>query len=236
MKKIHHFIGEFNLANRVIVIDDTSLVHHIRDVLHLELGEYIILSNGKKQEARATITQLEKDTITVTTEQLAENQRELAGSIRLYCSILKRENFEWVVQKATEIGVNFICPLLTERTIKTKLNYVRLNKIIHEAAEQAERGIVPELGEAIEFKNIICQPPSNSFVCDARGVSIPSSGSTKSTSVALFIGPEGGWSEVELQFVRDNNVALLSLGPTILRAETAAIGSCFWARFIYNLQ
>ena len=102
-------------------------------------------------EAVAKILLLAKDKAELEILETIKNKNESENHVNLYCSILKKENFELAVQKAVEVGVKEIIPIITARTVKLGLNHERLNKIIKEAAEQSGRGVLPKLDEAIIF-------------------------------------------------------------------------------------
>ena len=146
----------------------------------------------------------------------------------LYVSILKRENFELVVQKATEVGISKIVPMLCARTVKTGLRQDRLEKIAKEAAEQCGRVSIPEISGIQNFSDILKSAPKNSFIFSletkkqALGFKFPKEAN-------LFIGPEGGWVGEEVTAAKKAGFKELSLGPLVLRAETAAIVASYLA-------
>lgn len=141
----------------------------------------------------------------------------------LFCSILKKENFEWVVQKATEIGVSVIVPVLTKRTVKTGLNFERLNKIAREATEQSGRGTVPKIRQVVDFTDAIKMRKDFGQALILEQTSTGEPEIDQVGSVAILIGPEGGWEEDEISMALDDGWGAWSLGRTTLRAETAAI-------------
>lgn len=150
----------------------------------------------------------------------------------LFCAVLKKDTFEWVVEKATEMGVSRIVPVLAERSEKKNLNIERLRKIIIEASEQSGRATLPELGDIISFEEAVgiaeadAKKGTKSIVMDPTG-KIFTHDSVKEKSVTLWIGPEGGWSPSELATFKEKEgkgeVAVFSMGSQILRAETAVI-------------
>jgi 16S rRNA (uracil1498-N3)-methyltransferase len=145
----------------------------------------------------------------------------------LYCSIIKRENFELMAQKATEVGVKEIVPLLSSRTIKLNIKSERVEKIIKEASEQSGRGKVPELHPPMTFKDALEHAKSNdlNLFFDPSGKIF--SPLTQEKKIGVFIGPEGGWDEDEIGLARAQNFQIVSLGKLVLRAETAAIVASF---------
>ena len=142
MKKIHRFLLPADLS------------HQIRDVLKMEAGEVVDLMDGQGMEARAKIISTD-GAVEVEIDSLRHNQSEPTIKVILYCAVLKKENFELVVQKATEVGASEIVPIISERTIKTGLKRDRLQKIVNEAAEQSGRGVVPTIHEAMTFKQAL---------------------------------------------------------------------------------
>lgn len=134
-KKIHRFITNFNDDKSVIEINDKDVVRQIGRVLKLRSGERVIIGKGDGLEVLAKIVKTEKGVIYLEPQKVIKNENEPSRHVALYCSILKKENFEMAAQKATEIGVSAITPIITKRTVKTNINIERLNKIIKEAAD-----------------------------------------------------------------------------------------------------
>lgn len=225
--RLHRFIGDFDLSQKNVNITDSELINQISRVLRLEAGDKFILSDGKSNEAIAQIIDLGKKTIAAEISKQYKNENETIKKVFLYCAILKRENFELVIQKATEAGIFEIIPLITERTVKTGLNMERLRKIIREAAEQSGRGLVPRLHQAMEFKMVMDHAKLNdkNILFDLSSTEKM----TEATNVGIFIGPEGGFSTSELEFAKEHNFIIASLGKLTLRAETAAIIASYLA-------
>jgi 16S rRNA (uracil1498-N3)-methyltransferase len=207
--KIHRFIGR---------IEDREISRQIQDVLKLKAGERIVLSDGKGHDELVEITSLGKEIKYKIVEKLQPVHPE--REIHLYLAILKKENFELAVQKAVECGVSKIVPVITERTIKTGLNTTRLEKIIIEASEQCGRSIVPLLSPILNFKDAVSSAEGEKIIFHLGAKDY----APKSTSpVSIFVGPEGGFTEGEINLAKDAGLALASLGPLTLRGETAAI-------------
>jgi 16S rRNA (uracil1498-N3)-methyltransferase len=230
--KIHRFIDNFNLSQKELEING-EIAHQIIKVLKLKIGEKIELSDGKNISAIAEILEISDSTSLTTSKNSVIvklgtllRSASFAGQnntkqVHLFCAVLKKENFELVVQKATECGINKIIPIITERTIKTGLNLERLKKISKEASEQSGRIDIPEISEPIKFKNALdLAEGKDNFFLDFTGKTL----SKKSFSSAnIWIGPEGGWTQKELNLAKENNFQIISLGSLTLRAETAAI-------------
>lgn len=233
---MNRFLGNFDFQQKSLRIVDRDFWHQVKNVLRLEIGEEVVLVDGRGKEAIAKIVEYNKDFVGVEILEVKTSQNEPTRQVVLYCSILKHENFELVAQKATEVGVAEIVPIICERTVKTGLKYERLRKIIKEAAEQSGRGVVPKLREAISFKEaaIGAKDDSVNFLFDAVGAKllmsdINSLAQQKKARVGVFIGPEGGWGEKEIILAKEAGFKITSLGKLTLRAETAAIVAVYLA-------
>lgn len=211
-------------GRETLEIRTPDLVQQIGRVLRMEPQEPIALFEGDGLEWSGIITEIKKDSVHLKRSSLEKNLREPQRRVSLCLSILKRENFEWAVEKATEVGVCRIIPLLTERTVKLNLNMERLRKIAREAAEQSGRAMVPEIFEPVRL--------TEAFKMEGEKVFFdigPRTNGIKAEQLAIFVGPEGGWSEKEREGAREAGLAVAGLGPTVLRAETAAVVGAFAA-------
>lgn len=220
--KIHRFIGNFDINLGIISVSDPELLNQVRNVLKLKAGERVILADGRLNEGSAVLREFGKNELTFEIDAVSLNKNEPSIQAVLFCAILKKENFELVCQKATEVGIYKIVPLITERTIKLGLNKERLNKIIREAAEQSGRGIVPEVVEPMEVEKAIELAKENE-VNVFLSLSGQSSLNKSYKKIGIWIGPEGGWSESEENLSQTSGFVSMNLGSLTLRAETAAI-------------
>lgn len=234
--RYNRFISNFDLSQKTLQIFDRDFLHQLKNVLRLNVGQEIILVDGRGQEAAAKIMEYSQDFVAAEILAVKQNQNEPVRRVVLYCAVLKKENFELVAQKATEVGVSEIVPIITEHTVKTGLKYDRLRKIIKEAAEQSDRGIMPVLREAIDFGEAIVSAKINSanLLFDPSGAKfwisdIQNLAPDEHVRVGIFIGSEGGWSEQEMQEAEETGFKIVSLGKLTLRAETAAIVAAYLA-------
>lgn len=225
------FIGDFNLDKDEINIDDERIYHHSTEVLRLKKGDIFVLGDGLGKEADVQIIEMDDKSLTVKVEEVRENKNEPDKDLTLFCSIVKRGNFEEIARMVTQIGVTRIVPVVTERTVKTGLKRDRLEKIIFEAAEQSDRGALPFLEETVEFKRAVNVINSNDgdFVLlhPHSGVDIKDL-ELKKDNLFLFIGPEGGFTDREVSYAKDKGVKVSNLGKTTLKTETAAVASTFF--------
>jgi 16S rRNA (uracil1498-N3)-methyltransferase len=222
--KLHRFIGNYDVFAPELDITDEGVVHQVSRVLRLQPGQRIVLCDGKGREAEASILSMDKKMLSVTLERVTELQNEPEREIVLYCSIIKKELFDLVAQKATEVGVRQIVPLLSKRTVKQDLKIERIRQIVKEAAEQSGRGVIPFVHEPMNWHVAMDHAKENMvnlfFNVMERGDGIPQGFKKK---IGVWIGPEGGWDEEELSEAKAANFLLAELGPLTLRAETAAI-------------
>lgn len=223
--RLHRFIGDFDLAQATVRITDHEIINQFKNVLRLQVGHEVVLSDGKTNEARGVITALRADGVDIEILSCEKNTHEPKRHVALYCAILKRENFELVAQKVTELGVAEIIPMTTKRTVKLNLRHDRIEKIIKEAAEQSGRGVVPILGKTVDFETALKQAEGMKIFFDASG-KLCSMSHVAENNVALFVGPEGGWDPSEITRAKEAECVITSLSALTLRAETAAIVGC----------
>ena len=226
--KLHRFITNLNFKKDTISSKDNELINQIKNVLRLKTGHFVILIDEKGNEVKASVKSFSKNEINFEIIERLENNKEPDKYIKLYCAILKRENFELAVQKATELGVKEIIPIRTAHTIKQNIKTERINKIAKEASEQSGRTIIPEIKEPISFAGALEDSKENeaNFIFHTES---KEKFSTDKKQIGIFIGPEGGWTDQEIEAAKTNNIKIASLGNLTLRAETAAIVGTFLA-------
>lgn len=197
-------------------------------VLRLAAGDSVIVVDGKGKEAQARIAKIDAKTVTLEFDTPRHVAAEPEREVTVFCAVLKRENMEWVVQKATEVGAKRIVPVLSARTIKTGLKTDRLVKIAREAAEQSGRGVVPMIVEPVTFEQAIAMAPARNVFLDFGGDEHWSQ-QINTGVVGCWVGPEGGWTTEERQAANKAGFVIGSLGALTLRAETAAVLATYLA-------
>ncbi len=226
--RLHRFYISTPITDDKFDITDRDLVHQWKNVFRYNVGSQVVLFDGSGTDFLCLISSLRNLVATVEVLQKKPtadvSQRK---NIWLCMALLKKDNFDLAAQKATELGVSNIVPILCEHSEKRKLNMERMRKIAVEATEQSGRGDLPVIHSPQTLAEIFQTGvlPQEKVVFDPNGA-IPFSqyrASTPAISFALFVGPEGGFSEKEIAFLKNFNVPTVSLGSQILRAETAAI-------------
>ena len=219
-KKIHRFFLDFDASARSLVVADPDLVHQWTKVLRFAPGEVIqLFSNGL--EIEGTIVKMFDGKIELklgTAHQaLAEPSRKLTA----YVSMFRKEPFEWLLEKLTEVGVSVIVPIESARTIRFPWRPDRFKSILKESAEQSGRGVVPSLEELMKFSEVIARAKNDHiYLFEIGGVKIKK---PTASAVSFLIGPEGGWSSQEIESAKSAGIHVVGLGNQILRAETAAL-------------
>lgn len=199
-----------------------SLVNQLKNVFRLKSGDDIILFDGSGFDYLVTIAGYENDTVSFNVKSVNENIVLPIRETYLFASLVKKDNFEWIVQKATELGVSHIIPLVSDRTEKKDINRERMQKIITEAAEQSGRGTLPILYDVMELETALHNYAHVRSI--AWHTTAPKFVSQDvSDSIGAYIGPEGGWSPLEIEIFKKHGVHIRSLGPQVLRSETAVI-------------
>ena len=199
------------------------LRHKVGDKIHIVDGKgskvlcEIILAHPKKTQVRFT-------------ENIETNQKP--SNLHIVISPTKsNDRFEWFLEKACEIGVGKITPLICQRTERNKVNLERWNKIIHSACKQAQVLYFPLLEEVVKFEKIIKNCSGNTFIASIEAKKKISDFS-KTNNVTIIIGPEGDFSEEEFQMIRQLGLKEVSLSENVLRVETAGLVALTQIKFL----
>jgi 16S rRNA (uracil1498-N3)-methyltransferase len=196
--------------------------HYLANVMRATAGEELRVFDGVSGEWQANVTKLSKRAVVLTA--LSQTRPQAPEPDAWLCfALLKRAKTDMVVEKATELGVSVIQPIITARTNADHVNLDRLRAIAVEAAEQCERLAVPEIRPPLQLARLIADWPDRPlFIADERRTGVMLG--TAAGPCALMTGPEGGFTGVELEAIgRLPQMTRVSLGARILRAETAAI-------------
>jgi len=205
-----------------------SEYHHLVRVRRHAAGDEIWVVNGKGTAVKARIASLDDTHLELQVLEELKNRGELGSNLILAVANLKGDHLDLIVEKATELGVIRIIPLLTDHTVKKGLKRDRLERIAVAAMKQSRRSICPTIHDLTPFKKAMTlYPDAVHLFCHAADSSRPLTSllATIQTdqSLVLWIGPEGDWSKDEIDLASDSDYTFTGLGPRRLRAETAAI-------------
>lgn len=219
----YFFVDE--LQEKSIQLDeDTS--KHVVGVLRMQQGEKLLLTNGKGQKATAQIRDDNRKRCAVEVLSVAVEEKS-APAVSIAISITKNASrFEWFLEKATEIGVQEIIPLLCDRTEKEKFRYERMKGILVSAMLQSQQCWLPVLHQPIAFGEVVEQTSaSQKFIahCLPEQKQQLSSVSHRLSSSIILIGPEGDFTPNEIRLALTNGFVPVALGQTRLRTETAGM-------------
>jgi 16S rRNA (uracil1498-N3)-methyltransferase len=203
--------------------------NHLFRVLRVKIGqEFDVAANGVLRSAKVVFASHDQ----VEFELGAEVEAAALPQITVYLSIFKFDRFEWALEKLTELGVSQVVPMITQRTeehlVKAAAKRVeRWRKIARESSQQARRIAPPEIVDPVALKKAIAQEQGSRIVLSEleERISLKAMLNECKPPLALAFGPEGGWSEAELELFNAAGWKPASLGHTILRAETAAIAA-----------
>jgi len=232
------FVTDQSLRGKQVTLTGQQ-AHQIHNVLRMGPGDHIIVLDNTGSEYTVALTEVGRQQVLGQVMYKQPVQAEPRTQITLYQSILAREKFEWVLQKCTEVGVTRFVPTVTERSIVRRPDTVtgrrlsRWRRIVTEAAEQSGRGRIPQLEAPVNFPDAVSGLGGfdRSLIGSphAAGPSLREllqGGDTEPVRqwrIALLIGPEGGFTDEEVQHACVNGANPISLGRRILRTETAAM-------------
>jgi len=218
-----------DLGPNVAVALDEGQAHYLLHVLRAKAGNRVALFNGRDGEWLAEIAQAGKRGVTATCLKQTEPQAGTAD-VWLCFAPVKKTPSDYLVQKAAELGVSVLQPVYTRRTIVTRINEERMAANAIEAAEQSARLTVPEIREPRDFDKLLASWPQQRrlYFCDEGGDAQPLALAAKGATgpAAIITGPEGGFDRSERAALRALPfVVPVTLGPRILRADTAALAA-----------
>ena len=243
---------QFFVEPHQININDKSVtivggdVNHIKNVLRMKIGEEFAVSNGVDgKEYRCGLVAYEEDRVLCELRFIKEDNVELPAKVYLFQGLPKADKMELIVQKAVELGVHQVIPVATKRCVvklddkKAASKVIRWQGIAEAAAKQSKRAIVPEVTSVMTF----AQAVKKASEMDVRLIPYELAEGMQATreilekiqpgqSVAVFIGPEGGFDESEISLAVESDMEAITLGKRILRTETAGMTVLAWLGYL----
>jgi 16S rRNA (uracil1498-N3)-methyltransferase len=219
------------LAEGAAVSIEGGQAHYLAKVMRVGEGDAVVLCDDVTGEWLSRVAAAGKREVVLVPEALMR-PREQVPDFTLCAALLKKPNFDLVLEKATELGVRRIQPVITRRCVADSLNAERAQAIVTEAAEQCARTALPQIAAPMKLDTLLRDWPAERrlFFADETGGDAAATAFAEAGSAALLIGPEGGFDDTERTAIRALPQARpVSLGPRILRGETAAIAaSALW--------
>jgi 16S rRNA (uracil1498-N3)-methyltransferase len=230
-RRFHAPPASFNSTARTVTLASDE-ARHLRDVLRLKAGDEVYVFDGRGREFRCTVSNSKRDLAELRIDAKVEPAKpESQLQLNLCVALLKGEKFDLVVQKATELGVKKITPLITryadihlrDATDANK-RVARWQRIALEAAKQSGRAFVPEISLPETFEAALAVDGLGVMFAERDGETLELlTKQAAPSSVTALVGSEGGWSDDEIESARARNFHVITLGGRVLRAETAAI-------------
>lgn len=241
------FVEPGQIFEKTVTITGSD-VNHIKNVLRMKVGEELAVSNGTDgREYRCEIASLEEDQVICTLRFIKEDGLELPSKVYLFQGLPKADKMELIIQKAVELGAYEVIPVATKRCVvkleekKAASKIARWQAIAEAAAKQSKRRIVPRVTEVLSFREAL----KKAAAMDVKLIPYELAEGMMQTKelinqigpgqkIAVFIGPEGGFEEAEIQAAVDSGIEPVTLGKRILRTETAGLTILSW--IMYQLE
>lgn len=228
----------FFVPNPLVIGEETRIdggdARHIGGALRMRPGETLTLCDGKGTDYAATVTAVERESVTLRVDSAVPNATEPTVAVTLYMGLPKGDKMELIIQKAVELGITAICPVITGRSIvripdgkEGEKKRVRWQRIADEAAGQSGRGILPQVEAPVSWKLALSRlAAENTLICyEGGGSPIGEAVTPQTETLSLVVGPEGGFSPEEVEQVLAGGGRAVTLGPRILRCETAPLAA-----------
>lgn len=223
-----------NVTGEQITITGSD-VNHIKNVLRMERGDGLMVCDGTGMQYTCKITEFPPGEVCLSVLKTEKASTELSVGLKLYQGLPKKDKMELIIQKAVELGAAEIIPVMTKRCIvkleddkKEAKKLERWQAIAESAAKQSGRGIIPTVCRVMNYKEAIKKASSEGMsiipyeMADGmKTLKEAAENASKQQVISVFIGPEGGFEEAEVEFAKENGVVPVSLGKRILRTETA---------------
>ncbi|MCP4653289.1 MAG: 16S rRNA (uracil(1498)-N(3))-methyltransferase [Candidatus Omnitrophica bacterium] len=219
------YIKPEKIANS-IKVDDGKIVHKIRHVLRLKVDDELLVFDGQGKEYGCRIESVAKSTITLKKEISLRNEDQNLIEITLGFPLIREGKIDFILQKATELGVNRLIPFICQRTASAKISSKKLDRwrsIIIDASRQSGRLWIPKLDNVFKFDDLINIDSDAKIYADLDGVVLKKAVRSDAKTFFVAVGPEGGFSIDEKDAFTKNDFAAVNVSDNVLRVETAAI-------------
>jgi len=223
----YFFAPEQLQGDKIILTGETA--HHLQHVLRMNIGNQLTLCNGAEVDYISKIESLTKTQVTCKIIASLPTVTEPLVKVKLYQALPKGDKLELIIQKCVEIGIAAIVPVITSRSVVRKIDakkLVRYRRIAEAAASQSMRGVIPSIETAVDFNDAIEQMCGTTIVAYEEETQCTLKREVQQlpqTCINIWVGPEGGFSKEEISALIGRGATTVTLGPRVLRTETAAI-------------
>jgi 16S rRNA (uracil1498-N3)-methyltransferase len=231
--RTHIFFIQNPVIGNEIAVRDKNLLNQWEKVLRLKEGDKVFVFDNSEFKFECSIKNFSSVEAHLSVLKKVSKPWRPSFDLEIVQAVIKKDRFEWLLEKGTELGVNKFSPVVCRRSIKHKINIERAEKILRESSEQSGRSKLPEIGEVRTLKNFLegLKEDRFYFALSPKGEKFDkknlfanfSSADLEKKKVSAFIGPEGGFDEKELEGFQERNIAIYSLSGQVLRSETAAV-------------
>jgi 16S rRNA (uracil1498-N3)-methyltransferase len=231
----HFFVEKDQIEEKSIRITGTD-VNHIKNVLRMKIGEQVLISNGEDKDYLCEIDEITNEFITTKILSIDAEGTELSSKVFLFQGLPKSDKMELIIQKAVELGVYEIIPVAMKNSVvkldakKEESKIKRWQAISESAAKQSKRMLIPKVKNVMNWKEALAYAKDFDYnlipyenASGMKGTKEIIASLQQSTSIGVFIGPEGGFDEKEIELACSKNMKLITLGKRILRTETAGL-------------
>ena len=223
------FIPEYDGGEKIYLNEEQS--RHLAKSLRMKAGDMITVCSGTGEDYGCMIDEIGKEGVVLSVCYRKASESEPDIKVSLYQGVPKGDKMEDIIQKCVELGIHDITPMLTKRSVsrpqekQAEKKRIRYSKISLEAAQQSGRGIVPQINKMISLKEAVaaCDADCKIVFYEGGGESLKSIIPQDIKSVSVYIGPEGGFEESEVELIKSAGGKIASLGPRILRTQTAPV-------------
>lgn len=242
----HFFIADGQVHGSEIEILGAD-VNHICNVLRMKPGEVILVSDSQGMEYTCEITRLDREHVIAQIMDVQNQSHELPVEITLYQGLPKADKLELIIQKAVELGAVRIVPVSMRRSIvkldskKEEAKQKRWNSIAQSAAKQSKRSIIPKVSKVLTYAQAWQEAIELDYVLVPYELAEGMEGTRQvlsrlrpNTKIGIFIGPEGGFDESEIELAREQGAKIISLGRRILRTETAGMAAISMLTYVLD--
>jgi len=236
MSKIRIYIESCRF-DETVYVGESEIIHKAKDVLRLKRNDEVYLFDGQGQECQYVVETIDSTQMIIKKNASIEHQKKISPCIILAFPLVKEEKTDFILQKATELGVSVFLPFACQRSINilpSSLKYKRWQKIIVEASRQSQQLWVPRLLPVASFNDMVRYESDMKCAAAITGTSVAAITQHDFQSILIAVGPEGDFSPGEYRLLEQNIFHRIVLSPHVLRVETASVFAVGLLRYWFS--